>query len=303
MPEIWFPNLNIEIEHLSKIAFSFFGIDVHWYGLLITSAFLIGISLSIYLAKDLNKLKETPINTDLYYDALMYLLIFSIIGARIYYIVFDFDNFRGDVKSWFAIWNGGLAIYGGIIGGVTAMYFFVKKHNLNFFDFGEPMIPALALGQAIGRWGNFVNREAYGRYTDNLFAMRILKDDAQVVTAELLDKLVVVNGYEYIQVHPTFLYESVLNLINCLVLIYVLRHRKFRGQVILVYMIIYGVTRTITEGLRVDQLQVGDGLAVSRLLSMALVLVGITLYIYKSKKVVENETELIEVEDENNRTE
>ncbi len=285
MPEIWFPNLNIQIEHLSRVAFTIFGIDVYWYGILIASSFLLGLMLTIRLTKKLNTTRSIPIDPELYYDVLAYIMIFAIIGARMYYVAFDFENYKGDFKSWFQIWNGGLAIYGGIIGGVLAVILFTRHKKLNFFDFGEVLLPGLALGQAIGRWGNFFNREAYGRFTDNLFAMRILKDDAQVVTQELLDKLVVVNGYEYIQVHPTFLYESFFNLINCLVLIYVVQHRKFRGQVILTYMIFYGVIRTITEGLRVDQLQVGDGLAVSRILSMALVIVGTTLYVYKVNSI------------------
>ncbi len=285
MPEIWFPNLNIQIQHLNRVAFTMFGIDVHWYGIFIASSFLLGVLLTVHLTKKLNITRTNPIDPELYYDVLAYIMIFSIIGARMYYVAFDFENFKGDFKSWFQIWNGGLAIYGGIIGGILAVLWFTKRNNLNFFDFGETLLPGLALGQAIGRWGNFVNREAYGRFTDNLFAMRILKDDAQVVTAELLEKLVVVNGYEYIQVHPTFLYESFFNFINCLVLIYVVKNRKFRGQVILTYMIFYGVIRTITEGLRVDQLQVGDGLAVSRMLSMALVAIGAALYAYKLSSI------------------
>ncbi len=301
MPDIWFPNLNIEIQHLDRVAFEIFGIEVYWYGLFIATAYLLALSLTIYLVKDLNKSRVNPINTDLYYDALIYILIFSLIGARLYYVAFDFDSYRGDIKSIFEIWNGGLAIYGGIIAGVITVLVFVKKRGLNFFDFGEPILPGLALGQAIGRWGNFVNREAYGRYTDNIFAMRILKSDAQVVTQELQDKLIVVNGYEYIQVHPTFLYESALNLVNCLVLIYVLKHRKYRGQVALVYMMFYGVIRTITEGLRVDQLQVSNGWAISRVLSMCLVVVGAGLYIYKGYLV--KKTENIEVANEDNRTE
>ncbi len=281
MPEIWFPNLNIEIEHLNRIAFTIFGLDVYWYGILIASSFMFGLMLTIHLTKKINPTRENPIDPELYYDALAYIMIFAIVGARAYYVAFDFENYKGDIASWFQVWNGGLAIYGGIIGGVIAVLLFTRAKKINFFDFGETLLPGLALGQAIGRWGNFFNREAYGRYTDNLFAMRILKDQAQVVTQELQDKLVVVNGYEYIQVHPTFLYESFFNLINCLVLIHVVKNRKFRGQAILVYMIFYGIIRTITEGLRVDQLQVGDGLAVSRMLSMALVLVGTTLYVYK----------------------
>ncbi len=285
MPEIWFPNLNIEIMHLDRIAFSMFGVDVYWYGILIASSFLIGLMLTIHLTKKLNQTRSNPIDPDLYYDALAIVMLFAIVGARAYYVAFDFDNYRGDIASWFQIWNGGLAIYGGIIGGVIAVFLFTKVKKINMFDFGEVMLPGLALGQAIGRWGNFFNREAYGSYTDNLFAMRILKDDAQVVTQELLDKLVVVNGYEYIQVHPTFLYESFFNVINCFVLLHVVKNRKFRGQVVLVYMIFYGAIRTFTEGLRVDQLQVGDGLAVSRMLSMALVLVGTTIYIYKINSI------------------
>ncbi len=301
MPEIWFPNLNIEIQHLDRVAFQLMGRDVYWYGILIATAFMAGLSLTIYLTKELNKTRVNPIDPDLYYDVLVYILILSILGARLYYVIFDFDNYRGDIKSIFAIWNGGLAIYGGIIGGIIAVLIFVKQKKLNFFDFGEAILPGLAIGQAIGRWGNFFNREAYGRYTDNLFAMRILKDQAQVVTQELQDKLVVVNGFEYIQVHPTFLYESVLNLVNCFVLMYVLKNRKYRGQVVLVYMIFYGITRTITEGLRVDQLQIGDTWAVSRILSMILVVVGVTLFVYKGQQV--KKTNNIEVNNENNGAE
>ncbi len=301
MPEIWFPNLNIEIQHLDRVAFQLMGKDVYWYGILMATAFIVGLSLAIHLAKGLNKTRENPIDPDLYYDVLVYILILSIIGARLYYVIFDFDNYKGDIKSIFEIWNGGLAIYGGIIGGVIAVLIFTKQKKLNFYDFGEVLLPGLAIGQAIGRWGNFINREAYGRYTDNLFAMRILKDQAQVITQELQDKLVVVNGFEYIQVHPTFLYESVLNLINCLILCYVVKNKKYRGQAILVYMIFYGITRTITEGLRVDQLQIGDTWAVSRILSMALVVVGTTLFVYMGQKV--KKTNNIEVNDEINRAE
>ncbi len=301
MPEIWFPNLNIEIQHLDRVAFQLFGKDVYWYGIFIASAFLIGLALTLYLTKELNKTRKNPIDPDLYYDALIYVLIFAIVGARLYYVIFDFDNYRGDIKSIFAIWNGGLAFYGGVIGGIIAVAIFTKRKNLNLFDFGEVMLPGLALGQAIGRWGNFVNREAYGCYTDNIFAMRILKDQAQVVTQELQDKLVVVNGFEYIQVHPTFLYESFFNLINCFVLVHVVKNRKYRGQVVLVYMIIYGAVRTFTEGLRVDQLQIGDTWAVSRILSMLMVVVGITLYVYKGQLM--KKTNIIEVNDENNGAE
>ncbi len=301
MPEIWFPNLNIEIQHLDRVAFQLLGRDVYWYGIFIATAFIAGLALSIHMTKELNKTRTNTIDPDLYYDVLIYILFLSIIGARLYYVIFDFDNYRGDIKSIFAIWDGGLAIYGGIIGGIIGVALFVKQKKLNFFDFGEAILPGLALGQAIGRWGNFFNREAYGRYTDNLFAMRILKDQAQVVTQELQDKLVVVNGFEYIQVHPTFLYESVLNLINCFVLMYVLKNRKYRGQVVLVYMIFYGITRTITEGLRVDQLQIGDTWAVSRILSMILVVVGVTLFVYKGQQV--KKTNNIEVNNEINGAE
>ncbi len=300
MPEIWFPNLNIQIQHLDRVAFQLFGKDVYWYGIFIATAFMMGLLLTIYLTKELNKTRKNPIDPELYYDVLVYILILSIIGARLYYVAFDFENYKGDVKSIFEIWNGGLAIYGGIIGGIIAVAIFVKKKKLNFFDFGEAILPGLALGQAIGRWGNFVNREAYGRYTDNIFAMRILKDQAQVVTQELQDKLVVVNGFEYIQVHPTFLYESFFNIINCFVLMYVLKNRKYRGQVVLVYMVFYGIIRTITEGLRVDQLQFGDGFAISRILSMLLVVVGVTILIYKGYTI--KKTEITEVDNESNRT-
>ncbi len=294
MPEIWFPNLDIEIMKLDRVAFELFGKEVYWYGILMALAFLAGLTLAIKLVKQSNVTSKNPINPDLYYDAFAYILIISFICARLYYVIFEFDRYKGDILSMFAIWNGGIAIYGGIIGGVIAVAIFTKKHNLDLLDFGEPIMPGLALGQAIGRWGNFINREAYGRYTDNLFAMRILREDAQVITDELAKMQVIIGDYIYIQVHPTFLYESVLNLINCIVLIFVYKHRKFKGQVIATYMIIYGITRTITEGLRVDQLQFANGFAVSRLLSMGLVIIGIAVYIHKFKEI--KRTENIEVD-------
>lgn len=285
MPEIWFPHLNIEIDHLDKIAFNIFGASVAWYGIFIGSAFLLALWITMRLTKSLNENRKTQIDPELYYDALVYIMILAIIGARLYYVIFDFSAYKDDLSKIFEVWNGGLAFYGGVIGGIIAVIYFTKKKNLDFFEFSEPMLPALALGQALGRWGNFVNREAYGRFTDNIFAMRILREDAPIVTQELLDNLVVVNGTEYIQVHPTFLYESLLNIINFCVLVYILKNKKFKGQVILTYMIFYGAIRTFTEGLRVDQLQLGNGWAVSRILSMLLVIVGVGIYIYKFKNL------------------
>ncbi len=279
MPEIWFPHLGIMIEKLDRAAFTFFGRDVYWYGIFIGMGVVLGVLLAMHEAKRTGQSKDT------YLDFTLYAMIFSVIGARLYYVLFSWDYYSQHPEKIFAIREGGLAIYGGVIAGVLTAMVYCKKKKLNFWQFTDTVAPSLILGQAIGRWGNFFNREAFGRYTDGLFAMRYQLSQVRQsdVTADILQNLVHVDGVDYIQVHPTFLYESFWSICVMLLLLWLQRHKKFDGQVCAVYFFGYALGRVWIEGLRTDQLQIG-GFAVSQVLSAALILASLGLYWYRKKQ-------------------
>ena len=166
MPEIWFPHLGIQIEHLSRVIFQIFGYDVYWYGVIIASGVLIALAFAIREAK------RTRQNAENYVDIALFGVIFSVIGARLYYVLFSWKLYIDEPLKIFALREGGLAIYGGIIAGVITVIVYTKIKKLNFWLVADTTAPSLILGQIIGRWGNFFNREAFGGYTDNIFAMR-----------------------------------------------------------------------------------------------------------------------------------
>ena len=279
MPEIWFPHLGIKINSLSRVAFTVFGQDVYWYGIFIALGMIAGL---IYAMREA---KRTGQNPDIYADLFIYLMIFSVIGARLYYVIFSWDYYSQDLTRIFAIREGGLAIYGGIIGGLITGFVFTKIKKLNFWVGADTIGPAVLLGQIIGRWGNFINREAFGGFTDNLFAMRYMTSQVSNVAAEVLDKAIVVNGVSYIQVHPTFLYESLWNLAVFIIIMLLKRKKKFDGQVFAMYIFGYALGRVWIEGLRTDQLLIaGTGIAVSQLLSAVLVVGSVIFMIYMKKR-------------------
>ena len=279
MPEVWFPNLGIEIQKLDNVAFNIFGLDVYWYGLIIGIGILSGLILAVHEAK------RTGQNPDDYMDFVLVAIVACVIGARLYYVAFSWDNYKDDLMSIFALREGGLAIYGGIITAVICAILFTRYKKMNFWLFADTAAPSLILGQIIGRWGNFFNREAFGGYTDGLFAMRYIKDQTYNIAQSVLDKTVFVNGIEYIQVHPTFLYESLWNLGVLVILLIVKRKKKFDGEIFGIYILGYALGRVWIEGLRTDQLLIGDtGIAVSQLLSGVLIFVGIGLLYYSIKK-------------------
>ena len=183
--------------------------------------------------------------------------------------------------------KGGLAIYGGVIGGLLTLYVFVKKKGLSFTSMADSLVLGLITGQIIGRWGNFFNCEAFGGFTDGLFAMRMKRSivSANMISQELIDNLIVENRVEYIQVHPTFLYESLWNLGVLLFMLWYRKRKKFDGEMLLIYFAGYGIGRTWIEGLRTDSLLVpGTGLAVSQMLSIALVVVSLAILFYRHKQ-------------------
>lgn len=279
MPEIWFPNLGIEIDHLSRTAFTVFGQDIYWYGIFIGLGVILGVLLALHEAK------RTGQNPDTYLDFIIYAMIIAIIGARLYYVIFSWDFYSQHPEKIFAIRKGGLAIYGGIIGGVLTAIVYSHLKKKSFWVMADTMAPSLILGQMLGRWGNFFNKEAFGGYTDNLFAMRyqLSQVRASDVTTDILQNLVTVNGVDYIQVHPTFLYESMWSLCVFIILLILQRKKKFDGQVCATYFFGYALGRVWIEGLRTDQLCIGN-VPVSQALSAVLIIASVVLYFYCKKK-------------------
>lgn len=272
---ISFPHLGITLKNVGH-SISVFGFEIAYYGIIIGIGVIAGILMAV------NEAKRTGQDPETYYDLAIYAVIFSIIGARIYYVIFSWDKYKDHLLSIFNIREGGLAIYGGVIAAVIVVLVFARVKKLSFWTLTDTAVLGLVLGQIIGRWGNFFNREAFGDYTDGLFAMRLPLDAVRSsdVTEKLMEHLEVIDGISYIQVHPTFLYESLWNLGVLLLLLWWRKHKKFEGEVFLMYLFGYGVGRFWIEGLRTDQLLLpGIGLPVSQLLAAVLAVVSASLII------------------------
>ncbi len=279
--EINFPNLGIYLDHVGK-NISIFGFSIAYYGIVIVT----GMMIAIWIAQ--REAKRTGQNSEQYLDLAMIGIAAGILGARIYYVVFAWDYYKDDLLSIFNIRQGGLAIYGGIIGACIAVVIYSRKKKQSFGLLMDTASMSIVFGQIMGRWGNFFNREAFGDYTNNLFAMQLPVSAvrANEITQKMWDHVVTVNGVEYIQVHPTFLYESLWNVGVLLFLFWFRKRKKFNGEVFLMYLIGYGLGRIWIEGLRTDQLLLPVmGLPVSQLLSGCLVAGCTILVVWKRKKL------------------
>lgn len=279
--EINFPNLGIYLDHVGK-NISIFGFSIAYYGIVIVT----GMMIAIWIAQ--REAKRTGQNPEQYLDLAMIGIAAGILGARIYYVIFAWDYYKDDLLSIFNIRQGGLAIYGGIIGACIAVVIYSRKKKQNFSLLMDTASMSIVFGQIMGRWGNFFNREAFGDYTNNLFAMQLPVSAvrANEITQKMWDHVVTVNGVEYIQVHPTFLYESLWNVGVLLFLFWFRKRKKFNGEVFLMYLIGYGLGRIWIEGLRTDQLLLlVVGLPVSQLLSGCLVVGCTILVVWKRKKL------------------
>ena len=279
--EINFPNLGIYLNHVGK-NISIFGFSIAYYGIVIVT----GMMIAIWLAQ--REAKRTGQNPDQYLDLAMIGIAAGIAGARIYYVAFAWDYYKDDLLSIFNIRQGGLAIYGGIIGACIAVVIYSRKKKQSFGLLMDTASMSIVFGQIMGRWGNFFNREAFGDYTNNLFAMQLPVSAvrANEITQKMWDHAVTVNGVEYIQVHPTFLYEGLWNVGVLLFLFWFRKRKKFNGEVFLMYLIGYGLGRIWIEGLRTDQLLLPVvGLPVSQLLSGCLVAGCTILVVWKRKKL------------------
>lgn len=292
--EVLFPGLGWEFDvydTLVEIPFGDNTISIKFYGAIIA----FGFTLAVLFGG--RKAYVWKMSIDKMLDVLIWGTIGGIIGARAYYVIFEWDYFKNHLDEIIQIWNGGLAIYGGIIGALIAAYFVCKKVDLNFLKLLDLAGMSLLIGQGIGRWGNYTNQEAFGTNTTLPWGMTSDKVVAYINShqAEFAQ-----NGIEMnpdLPVHPTFLYESLWCLFGFLILFIVCqKFRKFDGQLFLGYGIIYGTERAIVEGLRTDSLYIGDtNLRASQVLSMAIAAVCIVITIYKFIQLKKKKATLAEV--------
>ena len=276
--DIAFPHLGIYLENVPK-NFTVFGFTIAFYGVIIALGIVAGINLAAWIAK---KYGYDP--NDIW-DFAIYGVIFGVIGARVYYVIFSWDSYKDDLLSIFNTRNGGMAIYGSVIAAFITLAIFCKKKNMKYLTMADICVPGLALGQAIGRWGNFCNREAFGEYTDGLFAMRLPIDAVRPGEITELIAEHIENGVNYIQVHPTFLYESLWNALLVVLLLLLWKYKKFEGQISLAYLGGYGLGRAWIEALRTDQLHIpGTTIPVSQMLAIVLFVSSLAVSIYVLKK-------------------
>ena len=251
MNVIEFPKLNISLT-FDPILVHYGSGGVHWYGIIIAVGVLLALLLCSWLYKGRGGDPETLV------DLLLWVLPIGIVGARLYYVAFSWEDYAGDIWSVFKVWNGGLAIYGGLIAGFIAGVVFCRLKGIAVFELADVSVAGVAIGQCLGRWGNFVNGEAHGGPTSLPWGMTI-------------------NGSE--PVHPTFLYESLWSLIGLIILIILIRKHLPRGSCFFSYLVWYGAGRFFIEGLRTDSLYIGGSLRVSQLVAIATVTIGFVGFI------------------------
>ena len=289
VPDISFPNLGINFSsvpryfigndpEVSLIYIARFPLNIYMYAVSILIAITLAALLGFWSAK------KSGQKVDDYVDLLVVGVILAFIGLRAYYLIFNWNQYSGQnfLRVFFLdIRSGGLAIYGGIIGAAVAAMIMSARKNIPFSLMADTGAPSMLLGQSIGRWGNFFNREAFGGYSDGMFAMRIRLDQARHVTEELLNTAVVrVGDVDYLQVHPTFLYESVLNFILMVGLLIYRPKKKFGGEILLLYFLGYGIIRFFVEGIRTDQMiLMNTGLPLNQVTAVLFALVSAALLI------------------------
>ena len=279
--DIAFPNLGIYLRNVPKVIM-IGNFSIALYGIVIAAGMILGILLAAEM------MKRTGNNPETIWDLAAYLIIFGILGARIYYVIFMWDFYKDDPIQILNLRGGGLAIYGGIIAGALTLYIYCKVKKERFPAVLDCVIYGLLVGQILGRWGNFFNREVFGEYTDGLLAMRIPvsmvreRDISPLIASHMTE------GTNYIQVHPTFLYEGMWNLMLLVLLLAYLKHRKYEGEIALLYFAGYGIGRAVIESIRTDQLYIaGTTIPVSMVLGIVMAAASILANLYFRKRVKE----------------
>ena len=242
------------------------GFNIAWYGIIIVCGMLLGVLLAMH------RTKQRGLKPDMVLDFLFWSIPLAIVGARLYYVIFEWENYAGDLFKIFAVNQGGLAIYGGVIGGIIAAAIFCKMKKIPIFTLLDLVIPSLILGQVIGRWGNFVNQEAFG----NIITNPSLQFFPAAVYIEKLG--------EWHQ--ATFFYESTWNIVLLCVVLLLSRKKVKDGILLSTYFIGYGIGRFLIEGLRTDSLYIIPGIRVSQMLSLFLIAVGIIMQILIRKSIL-----------------
>ena len=275
MADIIFPNLNIVIENLNRIAFSIGSFNIYWYAIFVVTGIAAGVFFGAYFAP-----KRTGQDPEIYFDFALWVIPSAIVGGRLFYIIFSPWPAGAGFFHIFNIRAGGIAIFGVIIAALVTALIYCKIKKISFFQFADTAVVGLIIGHVIGRFGNFTNREAFGGFApDNApFAMQMQLDQVHSmgsVTNQMLDNQIIQNGIAYIQVHPVFFYEAAINLLLFVFLNFYRKHKKFNGELIAMYFLSYGITRFFLETMRTDQLHIGGtGIAIAHLLSAALVGIG-----------------------------
>lgn len=247
---------------MNPVAFTIFGLGIRWYAILITAGIGIGTVLAMLEAKRVGYDPDTIV------DLLLWAIPAAVIGARAYYVIFEWDYFKNNLTEIFATRNGGLAIYGAIIGALIVGYLFVRSRKLDFLKICDITAPSLILGQAIGRWGNFINQEAHGGVVSQQFISHF---------PMFIQKQMFINGQYY---QPTFLYESVWDIAVFILLMCFRKHKRQNGEVLALYLIFYSIGRFYIEGLRTDSLMLGP-LRISQVVSIVFAVLGLALFIYR----------------------
>lgn len=304
LTNIRFPHVGLELRNVPT-GIDVFGYHIAFYGILIGLGMLFGWLLAEWMAK------KTGQSTELYLDFALIAIIVSVIFTRLGYVLFSLDEFIDNPLEIFNFRSGGLMIYGGIFGGILSAIIFTRIKKYSFWLLADTGCIGLIAGQIIGRWGNLFNREVFGKYTNGLFAMQLNVNDVSYDfrttdinylqakyegkqatfdrIMELRDKIVTIDGIEYIQVHPTFLYESLWNIALLIVLIIYTKHKKFDGEIMLLYLAGYGIGRLWIEGIRIDQLFLwGTSIPVSQLISLMLIILSLAIIFFKRVKLAKS---------------
>lgn len=256
-----FPGLGIGPFDVNSTAFTVFGLEIAWYALIITFGMIMAVCYTIFRAKKIG------VTVDDIIDFVIFVIPIGVLGARLYYVIMEIENYH-TLKDVLAFRDGGLAIYGGILAGTATVFVCCLVKKISFAAFGDCIVPGLILAQAIGRWGNFVNAEAHGGETDIFIRMGIQQ----------------FNG-EFIYYHPTFLYESLWNIIGFIAINFFFKHKKYDGQIILLVFGWYGLGRMLIEGMRTDSLYLfGTSIRVSQALAALILLLCVGLLIYLAIK-------------------
>ncbi len=281
--DIAFPNLGLYFTDVPR-SFSLFGvIDIAVYGCIIGTGILLALTLAGH------DLTRRGLSAEPLWDLAPWAIFFAIAGARTYYVVFSWDSYKNDLLSILNIRQGGLAIYGGVIGGFLTIFIYCRIKKVAILELFDSVAMAFPLGQAIGRWGNFFNREAFGGWSENLLAMRL--PIAAVRSNDISEQIWSHVGadMDYIQVHPTFLYESMWNLCLLCILYWYSPRKKFKGEVFLGYLMLYGIGRFWIEGLRTDQLTIGgSGVAVSQAVGISCAVACLAAVLVIRRRIVKD---------------